>query len=118
MKSDSHACWIHETRPGRTLPRASGPNPWSSPQPQVAGSRSVVSGLRNEPARDDSHSENPTFHPTYQSDTTGRIFFRIRMNPTSPDQSDRLQPPHNPSVAGSIPAGPPPALPTESQDVG
>jgi hypothetical protein len=47
---------------------------------------------------------NPT--PPDESNTTGRVFFRIRMNPTSPDQSDRLQAPHNPSVVGSIPTGP------------
>src|ERR1039458_4092066 len=28
-----------------------------------------------------------------------------RTNPTSSDQSDRLLPPHNPSVVGSIPTG-------------
>jgi hypothetical protein len=28
------------------------------------------------------------------------------MNPTSPDHSDSLQPPHNPPVVGSIPTGP------------
>jgi hypothetical protein len=47
---------------------------------------------------------NPT--PPDESNTTGQVFFRIRMNPTSPGQSDRLQPPHNPSVVGSIPTGP------------
>src|ERR1039457_2204702 len=30
----------------------------------------------------------------------------FRSNPTSPDQSDCLLPPHNPSVVGSIPTGP------------
>jgi hypothetical protein len=56
-------------------------------------------------------TKNPTFHPTYQFDVTGQIrhhgqvFLQIRMNPTSPDHSDRLQPPHNPSVVGSIPTG-------------
>jgi hypothetical protein len=29
-----------------------------------------------------------------------------RTNPTPPDQSDRLLPPHNPLVVGSIPTGP------------
>jgi hypothetical protein len=29
-----------------------------------------------------------------------------RMIPTSPDRADRLLPPHNPSVVGSIPTGP------------
>jgi hypothetical protein len=28
------------------------------------------------------------------------------MNPTRPDYSDRVLPPHNPSVVGSIPTGP------------
>src|SRR5665213_1706515 len=88
MKSDSHTCWIHETRPGRTLPRVSGPNPWSSPQPQVTGSRSAVSGLRNEPARDDSHSENPTFHPPYQSDTTGPVRRHRTRFLSNPDEFD------------------------------
>jgi hypothetical protein len=32
----------------------------------------VASGLRHEPARDHFLSENPTFHPPYQTDTTGR----------------------------------------------
>jgi len=50
--------------------------------------------------------KNPTDNPTDQSDTTGQVFLRIRMNPTSPDHSDRLQPPHNPSVVGLIPTGP------------
>ena len=44
--------------------------------------------------------------PPDESDTTGQVFFQIRMNPTSPDQSDRKQPPHNPPVVGSIPTGP------------
>src|ERR1019366_1162847 len=47
---------------------------------------------------------NPT--PPDESDTTGQVFLQIRMNPTSPDKSDHLQPPHNPSVVGSIPTGP------------
>ena len=47
---------------------------------------------------------NPT--PPDESDTTGQVFFQIRMNPTPPDHSDRLQPPHNPPVVGSIPTGP------------
>jgi hypothetical protein len=47
---------------------------------------------------------NPT--PPDESDTTGQVFFQIRMIPTPPDHSDRLQPPHNPSVVGSIPTGP------------
>jgi hypothetical protein len=47
---------------------------------------------------------NPT--PPDKSDTTGQIFFQIRMHPTSPDHSDRLQPPHNPPVVGSILTGP------------
>ena|SRR5487761_1940767 len=29
-----------------------------------------------------------------------------RTSPTPPDRSDRLHPPHNPSVVGSIPTGP------------
>jgi hypothetical protein len=52
-----------------------------------------------------SHSENPTENPTDQSDTTGRIRHH-RTNPTPPDHSDRLQPPQNPPVVGSIPTGP------------
>jgi hypothetical protein len=98
--------WIREMRPDRTLPWVSGLNLWSSPKQPVAGSGSVVLGFQNELARDDSHSENPTFHPTYQTDTTGQDFFQIRTSPTSPDQSDHLLPPHNPSVVGSIPTGP------------
>jgi hypothetical protein len=47
---------------------------------------------------------NPT--PPDESDTTGQVFLQIRMNPTSPDHSDHLQPPHNPSVVGSIPTDP------------
>src|SRR5665213_1903525 len=44
--------------------------------------------------------------PPDESDITGPVFFQIRMNPTSPDHSDRLRSPHNPSVVGSIPSGP------------
>jgi hypothetical protein len=47
---------------------------------------------------------NPT--PPDESNTTGQVLLQIRMNPTSPDYSERLQPPHNPSVVGSIPTGP------------
>jgi hypothetical protein len=47
---------------------------------------------------------NPT--PPDESDTTGQVFFQIRMNPAPRDHSDRLQPPHNPPVVGSIPTGP------------
>jgi hypothetical protein len=47
---------------------------------------------------------NPT--PPDESDTTGQVFLQIRMNPTSPNHSDRMHPPHNPSVVGSIPTGP------------
>src|SRR5665213_3786628 len=47
---------------------------------------------------------NPT--PPDQSDVTGQDFFQIRMNLTPQDHSDRLFPPHNPSVVGSIPTGP------------
>ena len=39
----------------------------------VPGSGSVFSGLRNETARDDSRSDNRTFHPADQTDPTGRI---------------------------------------------
>jgi hypothetical protein len=62
-------------------------------------------GPRHEPKRDDLDSENPTFHPTDQTDITGPIRHH-RTNPTPPDQSDHLLPPHNPSVVGSIPTGP------------
>ena len=44
--------------------------------------------------------------PPDQSDPNGQVFFQIRMYPTPPDYSDRIPPPRNPSVAGSIPAGP------------
>jgi hypothetical protein len=47
---------------------------------------------------------NPT--PPDESDTTGQVFFQIRMNPTPPDHSDRTHLLHNPSVVGSIPTGP------------
>jgi hypothetical protein len=58
-------------------------------------------------------SENPTFHPTYQTDT-GRTTptpldvetSDSRINSTRPDHSDRSLPPHNPVVVGSIPTGP------------
>src|ERR1039458_4725798 len=48
----------------------------------------------------------------YQTDATGPIrnhrtrFLSNPRNPTPPDHSDRLQPPHNPPVVGSIPTGP------------
>ena len=44
--------------------------------------------------------------PPDQTDVTGQVFFQFRMNPTSPDHSDHLHPPHNPPVVGSIPTGP------------
>ena len=44
--------------------------------------------------------------PPDESDTTKQVFLQSRMNPPSPDHSDRFQSPYNPSVAGSIPAGP------------
>jgi hypothetical protein len=44
--------------------------------------------------------------PPDQTDTTGQVFFQNRTSPTSPDHFDRLQPPHNPPVVGSIPTGP------------
>jgi hypothetical protein len=50
--------------------------------------------------------KNPTFHPIYQTDTTGQDFFGFRMNPTSPDHSDQMHRAHNPSVVGSILTGP------------
>ena len=52
----------------------------------MAGSGSVVLGPRTELAHDDSHSENPTFHPTYQTDATGRI----RRHRTSPAECSNL----------------------------
>src|ERR1039458_4659266 len=73
---------------------------------QMGGGSYVAPGLRGEPALDHSHSENPTFHPTCQTDATGQVFFQTRTNPAPPDQSDRAHPPHNPSVVGSIPTGP------------
>ena len=47
---------------------------------------------------------NPT--PPDESDTTGQIFFEIRMIPTPPDQSDRMHPSFNPKVPGSRPGRP------------
>ena len=41
-----------------------------------------------------------------QTDTTGQNFCNSRTKPTPPDHFDRLHPPHNPSVVGSIPTGP------------
>ncbi len=38
----------------------------------VHGRITVAPGHRDEPARDDSAQANPTFHRTYQTDTTGR----------------------------------------------
>ena len=79
---------------------------------QMGGGRYVASGLPGEPALDHSHSENPTFHPTCQTEppdesaTNGQVFFPIRTNPPPPDHSDRAHPPHNPSVVGLIPTDP------------
>jgi hypothetical protein len=42
----------------------------------------------------------------YEVDIIGQDFFESRINPTPPERSDRLQPPHNPSVVVSIPTGP------------
>jgi hypothetical protein len=44
--------------------------------------------------------------PSDESDIAGQDFFGIRMKSTPPDHSDGMQPPHNPSVVGSIPTGP------------
>src|ERR1022692_960671 len=44
--------------------------------------------------------------PPDETDTTGQDFFQIGTSPTPPDHSDQMQPPHNPSVVGSIPTGP------------
>src|ERR1035438_417064 len=44
--------------------------------------------------------------PQYESDTTGQVFFLIRMDPTSPDLSDHSLAPHNPWVVSWIPTGP------------
>jgi hypothetical protein len=49
---------------------------------------------------------NPTLHPTYQPDITGRGTQRFsdQSDVTGPDRP--FAPPHNPSVVGSIPTGP------------
>jgi hypothetical protein len=44
------------------------------------------------------HRTKPTPPDEWNSDS--------RVNPTPPNQSDRLPPPHNPSVVGSMPTGP------------
>jgi hypothetical protein len=55
---------------------------------------------------------NPTFHPVTiptppdESDTTGQVFFEIRMIPTPPDQSDHMHASFNPKVPGSRPGRP------------
>src|ERR1035438_6539489 len=46
-----------------------------------------TSALRHEPARDHFHSENPTFHPTYQTDTTGPIRRHRTMNSAFPGRN-------------------------------
>jgi hypothetical protein len=56
--------------------------------------------------------KNPTFHPTDQSGVTGQVFFKIRMSPNPPDQSDRMHPSFNPKIPGSRPGGPPADLRT------
>jgi len=50
----------------------------------------------------------PHTNPTRpdESDATGQVFFQVRINPTPTDHSDRMHPPHHPSVVGSIPTGP------------
>jgi hypothetical protein len=50
----------------------------------------------------------PQTKPTPQdpTDTTGQDSFQNRTDPTPPDRSDRMHPPHNPPVVGSIPTGP------------
>jgi len=72
------------------------------------GSKAIGEVLATSPFTDVIPCFIPQTKPTRpdQADTTGECFFQIRMNPTSPDQFDRLQPPHHPSVVGSIPTGP------------
>jgi hypothetical protein len=50
----------------------------------------------------------PQTNPTSpdQSDTTGQVFFEIRMIPTPPDESDHMHPSFNPKVPGSRPGRP------------
>jgi hypothetical protein len=48
----------------------------------------------------------PRFIPHTKPTPPDQDANKFRTNPTSPDQSDRLLPPHNPSVVGSIPTGP------------
>jgi len=54
-------------------------------------------GPRHEPTSDDSHRENPTFHPTDQTDITGPNRHHWT-KPTPPDHSNRRHPPRDPSV--------------------
>jgi hypothetical protein len=51
-------------------------------------------------------AQNPTFHPTDQSDTTGQIFLESLMIPTPPDESDHMHPSFNPKALGSRPRRP------------
>ena len=44
--------------------------------------------------------------PPDESDTTGQVFFQIRMIPTPPDEFDRMHPSFNPKVPGSRPGRP------------
>jgi hypothetical protein len=56
----------------------------------------------------------PQTNPTSpdQSDTTGQVFFEIRMIPTPPDESDHMHPSFNPKVPGSRPGRPTLEMPT------
>jgi hypothetical protein len=48
--------------------------------------------LGNQPAHDDCEPENPTFHPTYQPDTTGRNRHHRTSFLSNPDDSDTTGP--------------------------
>jgi hypothetical protein len=60
----------------------------------------------NDKMRSKVSTKIPSFIPhTKPTPPDGKLNV-TRTNPTPLDQSDRLLPPHNPSVVGSIPTGP------------
>jgi hypothetical protein len=78
----------------------------------VLGGRSGLSGTDTDPCVMIPIEKIPRFVPQTkptspdQTGATGQVFFQFRMNPTPPNHSNRMRPPHNPSVVGSIPTGP------------
>src|ERR1019366_9079079 len=71
---------------------------------RASSRRLCTSGRRHAPARDDCVLENPTFHPTYQSDTTGPLRHHRTSFLSNSDESDTTGP-FRPNAATSLSLG-------------